>query len=147
MPLITKIDDDLKNALKSGDNLKVSVLRLIKTSLTNLEKQAGTSPTDDDALTAINREIKQRQDTITQLQASRPDMVEDDKKAIEILKVYVPTQMSEQDVAAVVAQAITDTGATSPQDMGKVMGAVMAKIKGKADGQLVSTLVREKLQS
>lgn len=153
MPLITTIDNDLKNALKSGDQLKVSVLRLVKTALTNLEKQtglpaqAGKPVTDKDAIAAINREIKQRQDTIAQLEASRPEMVKDDKKAIAILKAYLPEQMSAEQLTAIIDQIITATGAHTPQDMGKVIGAVMGQVKGKADGATVANIVRQKLSS
>lgn len=147
MSLIQKIEQDLTQAFKAGETDKVAVLRLIKTSVTNFEKQANNASqiTDGDVIGIVNKEIKQRQDTIDQLSQTRPEMVEKDKQAIEILKNYLPQQMNEDELKTIIDQAVSQTGATKPQDMGKVMGVVMPQIKGKADGSLVSKLVKEKL--
>lgn len=138
-------------ALKQRDELKISVLRLIKTGITNIEKQAGLPAQagkladDDDVISVINREIKQRQDTIAQLASSRPELIAKDTAAIKILKKYLPEQLSETELQKIIDQAISQTGASSLQDIGKVMALAMAKAKGRADGQTVSQLVRQKL--
>lgn len=147
MALLEQIDQDLKEALKIGDTERLSVLRLIKTAITNQEKQEGKTVSDDQVLAAINREIKQRQDTIDQLGSTRPEMIESDKKAIEILLKYLPDQLNEEQIKKIVDQAITQINAAGLKDMGKVMSLVMSQTKGRADGGVVSKLVREKLQS
>lgn len=145
MNLLDTIESDLTTALKSHDEITLSVLRLIKTSLTNYEKLGKDTPDDSVALNIIQKEIKQRQDTINQLEKTRPEMIKKDKKTIQILTKYLPEQLSDQELETIVSDAINKTGATTAQDMGKVIGVVMAQAKGKADGATVSQLVRTKL--
>lgn len=153
MNLYQKIDEDFKEALKMGETERLSVLRLIKTAIINQEKQDGLSAqagkpiNDDQILSLINREIKQRQDTIAQLQSTRPEMVAGDKKAIELLKKYLPQQLSIDELKKIIDQAVSQTGAKIPQDMGKVIGVVIAQTKGRADGSAVSQLVKAKLSA
>lgn len=149
MSLVKKIDQDLTEALKSKDEAKLAVLRLVKAAITNVEKQAGNppagAPTDDDVINVIQKEIKQRQDTLSQLGQSRPELVEKNQQAIEILKPYLPAQLSAQELETIISQAIQAAGATSLQEIGKVMGQVMPQVKGRADAKSVSQLVRQKL--
>jgi uncharacterized protein YqeY len=101
---------------------------------------------DEEIVETISSEIKKRKDSVEQFEkGGRPELAEQEKQEIEMLMVYMPEQMSEDEIKSVVADVIKATGAAGPKDMGKVIGAVMAKIKGKADGTLVSKVVKEEL--
>ena len=146
-----KIQDDLKAAMIAKDELKLSTIRMLKSALQYYEIQkggAGYEATDEDVMDVIGKEIKKRKESIELYkQGNRPESAEKEQKEVDILSTYLPEQMSEEEVRALVKEAVEQTGATTPQDMGKVMGALMPKVKGKADGTLVSTLVREALNS
>lgn len=149
------LKDQLKNQLKESmlakTQLRTSVLRFILSGITYYEIQkggAGYEATDEDVMAVIQKEVKQRRDSIEQFEkAGRQDLAEKEKAELTILETYLPEQMNEDEVQKLVKEAITQTGATTPQDMGKVMGALMIKIKGKADGGLVSRLVKESLKN
>lgn len=144
---------DLKNQLKQAmlakDELKTSVLRFILSGITYYEINkggAGYEATEEDVMAVITKEAKQRKDSITEFEkAGRQELADKEKAELSVIESYLPAQMSEEEVKKLVAEAVTSTGATSAQDMGKVMGALMPKVKGKADGQLVSRLVKEAL--
>ncbi len=145
-----QLKDELKQAMLSKDVMKTSVLRMLLSSLGYLEIEkggAGYEATDEDVMAAIQKEAKQHRDSIEQFtNANRPELVEKEEKELAILAVYLPEQMSEDEVKKLVAGAVAKTGASAPSDMGKVMGVLMPDVKGKADGGLVSRLVREALQ-
>jgi len=144
-----KLQEELKQTMLARDVLKTSVLRLILSAINYCEIQkggAGYEATDEDVLQVIQKEAKQRKDSIEQFQkANRPELVEKETKELEMLQVYLPQQMSEDQIREIVKQTIGEIGATSVAEMGKVMGALMPKFKGKADGGLVSKIVRESL--
>lgn len=144
------LKDQLKEAMLAKDELKTSVLRFILSGITYYEINkggAGYEATDEDVMAVINKEAKQRRDSITEFEkAGRQDLVDKEKSELSILESYLPQQMSEEEVKKLVDEAVSSTGASSPSDMGKVMGALMPNVKGKADGQLVSRLVKEALQ-
>lgn len=144
-----QLKDQLKEAMLAKDELKTSVIRFILSGITYYEIQkggAGYEATDEDVLTVINKEVKQRKDSIEQFTAGgRQDLVDKEKAELAILESYLPEQMSEEEVQKYVTEAVAQTNASTPQDMGKVMSALMPKVKGKADGSLVSRLVREAL--
>ena len=146
-----KLQEELKQAMLSRDVLKTSVLRLLKSAITYYEIQkggAGYEATDEDVLTVIAKEAKQRRDAIEEFKkANRPELADKENKELEMLQVYLPAQMNEEEIKNLVKEAIAQTGAKTMQDMGKVMGALMPKTKGKADGGLVSKIVRESLTS
>ncbi len=99
-------------------------------------------------LVVIQKQAKQRKDSITQYNdGGRPELAEKEEKELKLLEVYLPAQMSEEDIKVLVQEAITSTNATSAADIGKVMGALMPKVKGKADGNLVNKIVRESLSA
>jgi len=128
---------------------KLSTIRMLKSALQYFEIQkggAGYEATDEDVMDVIGREIKKRRESIEMYEkGGRQELADKEKLELEILQTYLPEQMTEEEVQVLVNEAITQTGAKTMQDMGKVMGALMPKTKGKADGQLVSSVVREKL--
>ncbi|OGD67808.1 aspartyl-tRNA amidotransferase [Candidatus Berkelbacteria bacterium RIFCSPHIGHO2_12_FULL_36_9] len=147
MNLKEKIDSDLVDAIKNKDELKSSVLRMVKASIKNKEIALGKELDDLGGMEIIAKEIKQRKDSIEQFKVgNRSDLAEKEEKEITIISGYLPKQLSEEEVRKIIVEAIFKTNASSTQDMGKVMGMVMPQLKGKADGTLVSKIVKEKLQ-
>ena len=133
------------------NELKTSVLRMVLSAINYYEIQkggAGYEATDEDVLTVIQKEAKQHNDSIEQFKnAGRQELVDKETRELGILKNYLPQQMSEDEIKKLVEEAIAQTEATSIQDVGKVMGVLMPKVKGKADGGLVSKVVREEFTS
>ena len=142
-----KILNDYKEAMKSGDKLKSSVLSFLRADMMNaaVAKKANAL-NDTEAIAVIKKQIKQRQDSIEQFtKGERLEMAEKEKKELEILKTYLPPELSVDAVKRIIEEAISVTGSSGMKDMGKVMKEVNAKIAGQADGKLVSDLVRQKL--
>ncbi|MBI2195905.1 MAG: GatB/YqeY domain-containing protein [Candidatus Levybacteria bacterium] len=131
------------------DELRTSVLRLLLSAINYYEINkggAGYSATDEDVLSVIGSQVKQRKDSIEQYtNAARTELADKEKAELKILEAYLPEQMSEGEVSKLVDEAVAQTGATSMNDMGKVMGALMPRVKGRADGTIVSNLVKSKL--
>lgn len=144
-----KLREELKQAMLSKDVLKTSVLRLLISAIGYYEIQkggAGYEATDEDVLSVIQKETKQRKDAIEEFRkANRPELADKEAKELEMLQAYLPEQMGEEEIKTLVKEAIAQTGAKTAQDMGKVMGALMPKLKGKADGSLVGKIVKELL--
>lgn len=146
MPLIEKIEEDFKNALKAGQKERVSVLRLLKAALKNKEIEFGRPLSEEDYLSVISSQIKQRKDSITQYEkAGRSDLVETERLELEILSSYLPRQLSPEEVDQLIRETIRETGAKGLKDMGMVMKALMPKVKGAADGKLINQRVKELL--
>ncbi|MBI5152238.1 GatB/YqeY domain-containing protein [Candidatus Peregrinibacteria bacterium] len=149
MTLKEKIQQDLITAMKAGDKNRVDALRMLKTAIMRFEVAgaAKKDATDEDIIAIVQKEIRQRQDSIEQFRTgNRPELAEKEASEIESLKIYLPPQLSEDEIRAAVQAAIAETGATTKQEMGKVMAALMPKVKGKADGKLVSKIVGEILK-
>lgn len=146
-----QLKDQLKEAMLAKDELRTSVIRFILSGITYYEINkggAGYEATDEDVLAVVNKEVKQRKDSIDQFtKAGRQDLVDKENAELKVLESYLPQQMPEEEVKKYVDEAVATTGATNPQDMGKVMALLMPKVKGKADGSLVSKLVRETLSN
>ena len=144
-----KIQEDLKQAMKARDELRLSVIRMLKSAIQYHEIQkggAGYEATDEDVIEVIGREVKKRNEAIELYKkGGREELAQKEEKELEILKTYLPEQMPEDEIRSLVKEALEQTGASSMSDMGKVMDALMPKVKGKADATLVSTLVREQL--
>lgn len=144
-----KFQEELKRAMLAKEELKTSVLRLLLSAINYYEIQkggAGYTATDEDVLQVIQKEVKQRRDSIEQFKlGNRPELVDKETKELEILRSYLPEQMSEDEVKTIVQQTISEVGASTIADMGKVMGALSAKLKGKADMGMVSGIVKESL--
>jgi len=141
MNLKEQLQADLIAAMKSGDTVRRDTLRMLDSAIKNVEiekKKRETGLSEEEILEVVSRAVKQRQDSIQQFtQGGRPDLAEKEKVEMDILMVYLPQQLGEEDLRAIIAEVIKTSGATSAADIGKVMGAVMAKVKGKADGNVV----------
>ncbi len=146
-----QLKDELKQAMLSRDTVKTSVLRMVLSAVGYFEIQkggAGYEASDDEVMAVVQKEVKQHKDSIEQFgKAGRQELMDKEKKELEILQEYLPAQISEEEVRVLVEEAVKQTGAANPADMGKVMSVLMGKVKGKADGSLVSKLVREALAS
>jgi len=144
-----KINDDLKGAMKEKKTIKIETLRMLKAEIKNLAiSKKGTSLEDKDVFQIISKQIKQHRDSIeTFSKGGREDLAKKEKQELEILQSYLPKQLSKEEVVSIVKQAIVETGAASRSDMGKVMKVVMEKVKGAAEGKLVSQIVVEQLGS
>jgi uncharacterized protein YqeY len=143
MALKQKIQEDLTAAMKAKNELKVSTLRMLKAAILNFEVSGERKEaTDEDILTVISREIKQRRDSAEQFKAgNRFEQAEKEEQEIKVLQEFLPPQMTEQEITNLAKEAIAATGAHAKSDIGKVMGVLMPKVKGKADGALVNKVV------
>lgn len=141
--------DELTKSMLARDTEQTAIIRLVLSALKYYEIQkggAGYEATDEDVIAVIQKEVKQRKDSIEQFSAARrQDLVDKEQQELERLEKYLPAQMPEEEIKQLVVEAIAQTGATSLQDIGKVMGALMPKTKGKADGSIVSKIVKEEL--
>ncbi len=147
---MSKIADEIDKALvvaqKEKDEVKVSTLRLLKASFKNREIEIGHQLTEEEAQAVIAKSAKQRRESIDAFEkANRADLADREKAELAILSQYLPEQMSEEDVSKIVAEVLAELGNVSQADIGRVIGAVMAKVAGRADGNLVSAIVRQKL--
>lgn len=147
MSLLDRLNEDMKQAMRAKDKDTLSVIRMVKASLQNEAISHGVSElSEDQELSVLSREMKQRNESLKEFKnAGRDDLVEKLEKEIEILKVYMPKQLSEEEVEELVKETISELQATSKKDFGKVMGAIMPKVKGKADGSVVQKLVQKHL--
>lgn len=150
MNLKEKIISDLKSAMKAGDAFRRDVLRFLDSAIKNAEiekKKRETGLTDEEVMEIVARSVKQRRDSISQYEAGgRADLAEKEKKELEIISAYMPEQIGEDEVRIIVKEAIATVGSSSKTDTGKIMGAAMGKLKGKADGNLVRKIVEEELK-
>lgn len=144
-----QIQEDLKQAMLAKDEFKLSTLRMLKSALQYFEINkggAGYTATDEDVMDVVEKEVKKRREAMEMYKTGgRNELADKEEKELQILQKYLPEKMSEDEIKNLVDEAVASTGASTIQDMGKVMGALMPKTKGKADGNLVSKLVREKL--
>lgn len=149
MTLAERIEKEYIAAYKSKEQLKLDVLRLLKTAAKNLLvelKRPGGVLTDEEMLGVLIKQGKQRQDSIEQYRAaSRPDLAEREAAELAILQEYLPKPLTQEELEAAVDEAVRSTGAVSPQDMGRVMSAIMASHKGRVDGKILSAAVRQRL--
>ncbi|TXC89995.1 GatB/YqeY domain-containing protein [Metabacillus litoralis] len=147
MSLLEQLNQDMKQAMKNKEKDKLAVIRMVKAALQNEAiKSSHAELSNEEELTVLSRELKQRKDSLLEFKnADRLDLVEKTQAEIDILVDYMPEQLSEEEVSEIVKQTILDVNATSKADMGKVMGALMPKVKGKADGSLVNKLVLQQL--
>ena len=133
---------DMKAAMKAHDMSAVNTLRGVIAKVKDLTVNAGKDMTDDVAVAVVAKAVKQREESIAQFTAAgRAELAENEKKELAVLAKYLPKQLSEAEVAEVVKAVVAETGAASKKDMGRVMKEVMARVKGQADGKLVSKLV------
>ena len=144
MMLAQRIQDDLKRALRAGDALRVSTLRLVRAAAHNLEIERGRELTDSELESVVAHEAKRRREAIEAFaRGGRDDLVRKESLELAILSEYLPAQLTEEDLKAIIAETAAAVGADSERDVGKVMAAVMPKVKGRADGAVVNRIVRE----
>jgi hypothetical protein len=144
--LKAQLADDLKSALRSGDKLRTSVIRLLTALIKNREVEKRGPLTDAELMQALSASCKQRQEAIEQFrQGHRQDLVDKETAELHILQAYLPTALGPEELQALVQEAIRESQAASPREMGKVMALLMPKVTGRADGKVVSELVREML--
>lgn len=142
-----QLTHDMKLAMKDKDKVRLSVIRMIKASVKKMEIDKKLTLSNDETLDVIVREMKQRRDSIAEFErAGREDLVEKEKEELTILQAYLPEQLSEEELRSLIQQEIERLGAISKADMGKVMGCVVPKIKGKADGKAAQKIVQELLK-
>ncbi|WP_035052901.1 GatB/YqeY domain-containing protein [Carnobacterium pleistocenium] len=148
MSLLETINDDIKIAMKARDKESLAVMRMLKAALQNDQISKGNELSEDEELTVLSREMKQRRESLVEFKdAGREDLVEQTEAAIHIVGNYLPQQLSENELKAIIQEAITKVDAKSMKDFGSVMGVVMPLTKGKADGNEVNRLVKELLNA
>lgn len=148
MGLLQILQDEMKQALKAKDNLKLSVIRMLISEIKKVQIDKKKELSDEEIIEVIQRYAKQRKEAIKQYKdAKREDLAQKEEQELEIVSKFLPKQLSEEEIVKIVEQVIKETGASSMRDMGKVMKMVMEKVKGRADGSLVSKIVKEKLSN
>ena len=146
MSLLERLNNDMKQAMKNKEKDKLSVIRMLKAALQNEELKLRHELTDEDELTVLSRELKQRKDSLEEFaKADRTDLVDKVRIEIKFVEDYMPEQLSAEEISEIVKQTISEVNATSKADMGRVMGALMPRVKGKADGSLVNKIVQQQL--
>ena len=137
---------DLKEAMKEKDTIKKDAITMLRASILQVEKDTQKTLNDDEICAIVAKEVKKRKESLAEYeQANREDIVESLKREIEVLSKYLPEQLTKEEIEKLVEQAIVESEATSMKDMGKVMSNLRPKTAGKADGKLVSDIVKEKL--
>ena len=148
MSLQEQISAALKDAMRARDEVKMSTLRLVLTAIKKREKEARSLLEDQEVISVITTQIKQRRESIEQYrQAGREDLAQTEESELQILQGYMPEQVSEEEISNTLDEIIAEVGAVSMKDMGKVMKAAMAKLAGKAEGGAINAMVKEKLSN
>ncbi len=144
--LLQQIDDDLKTAMKSGNTETLSVLRLLKSALKNKQIELGRDLDDSDVLPVIQKELKQRRESASEFsKGDRAELAARELAEAEVLSSYLPSQLTDDELSAIVDAVITRIGASSLGDMGKVISATVSKVEGRADGSRIAALVKSRL--
>jgi uncharacterized protein YqeY len=144
--IVEQLTEDMKTSMKAGDSTRTGVLRLLRGSMKNEEIKQGHSLSDDEALKVLQREAKQRRDSMAAYdQAGRSDLKTVEEQELAVITTYLPQAMSEAELAGIVDAVIGELGATDVKQMGAVIGAVMKRVGAQAEGGEVSRLVKEKL--
>jgi hypothetical protein len=144
--LSSRLQEDLTAAIRDRDELRRDTLRMVIAAAYNASKSARRDLTDDEVVQVLTREVKTRTESVDAYNAAgRTDAAEREKAEIEIIRPYLPEQLDTQELERLVAQAVEETGAASPRDMGRVMAALMPNVRGRADGKQVSALVAQQL--
>lgn len=146
MSLARKIEQDFVTAYKAKDQLTVAVLRMLKTAIKNRQIERKRELSDDEILDVVARQLKQRQEADEQFRAAgRGDLADKEASEAEMLRAYLPAQLSREELTALVDQVVSETGAAGMKDMGRVMKAITDAYKGRVDGKIVSELVKARL--
>jgi uncharacterized protein len=146
MTLKERITDDMKNAMRAGEKERLGTIRLVLAAIKQREVDERITLDDSQVLSVLEKMIKQRKEAITQFESGgRADLVAKEQAELGVLQSYLPAQLSDAELDALIAEAVAASGATSIKDMGKVMGIVKAKAQGKADMGTVSARIKQKL--
>ncbi|NBC18218.1 MAG: GatB/YqeY domain-containing protein [Bacteroidetes bacterium] len=149
MTLTDQLQADLKDAMRAKDRVRLRTIRSLRTALTEKEielRSSSEAMSDEDALRVVQKQAKQRRDAIEQYaEAGREDLVRKEEEELEIIETYLPEQLGDDAIRKVLHEIIAATGAASPRDMGKVMGAAMKRLRGRADGRRINELAQELL--
>jgi len=137
---------DLKTAMKAKDKIRKSTITMIRAAILQIEKDNKVTLQDPEILDIIAKQMKQRRDALAEFKkADREDLIKQTEAEMKVIEAYLPKQLTKTEVEAIVEETINETGVTSIKEMGKIMGALMPKVKGLADGKVISQIVREKL--
>ena len=146
MSLKDKLMDDLKSAMKDKDTVRKNAVQMVRASVLQVEKDNKVTLDDEGVIEVVAKEVKKRKDVLPEYEKSgRQDLIDELTREIEVLMVYLPQQMSEEEIEALVIDAIAQTEAKSMKDIGKVMAVIMPKTKGKADGKVINNFVKKHL--
>ena len=147
MSLKEKLQEDLKSSMKNKDTVKKSVITLIRAAVKQYEVDNRVELGDEEIIDIISKQLKQRSDALEEFaKANREDLVNETEAEIKVIKEYLPQQLSEEELNEIVKETISEVGANSMKDMGKIMSAIKPKTKGRADGKLINKLVKANLQ-
>jgi hypothetical protein len=150
MSIKEQLTADMKQAMKDKEagKLRLSVIRMVRASIKNVEIDQKKELSEEEVIDILARDVKMHRDSFEEFKkADRQDLLEQTQQEIDVLMQYLPQQLSEDEVRIFVAEAVAQSGAKSAKEMGKVMSLLMPKVKGRADGKLVNTIVREMLNS
>ena len=147
MSVFLKLQEDVKEAMRARDQEKLLALRTLTADIKKIAIDAGRrDPSDEDCIAAVTKAIKQREDSAAQMEAGgRPELAERERAQVDWIRAYQPTQLTPEELADLVKKVIAETGAASKKEMGKVLGALMPMVKGRADGKSVQALVQSLL--
>jgi len=146
MEIQNRLSEDLKTAMKAKEKIKVQTIRMVRAQLKDFQIAKRDELTEEDEISVLTNAAKKRKEALELYEKSdRQDLIEQEKQELEIISAYLPAQLSKEEVEKVVLKVMEEVEASSPQDLGKVMGATMKDLKGKADGRMVQEIVREKL--
>lgn len=146
MSLSERLQEDLKKAMKDKDKVRLSVIRMVRSAVKNREIEIGATLSDDEVNVVIQKELKQRRDSLQAFEsAGRTDLIDEVKAEINVLTGYLPAQLTEDELRTIVQRIISEVGAQGKSDVGKVMGKLMPEIRGKADGKLAQQVVQSLL--
>ena len=146
MEIQDRLSEDLKTAMKAKEKVKVETIRMVRAQLQDFQIAKRDELTEEDEISVVINAAKKRKEALELYEKSdRQDLIDRERQELEIISAYLPAQLSKEEVEKVVLKVMEEVGASSPQDMGKVMGAAMKELKGKTDGKMVQEIVREKL--
>ena len=146
MEIQNRLSEDLKTAMKAKEKIKVETIRMVRAQLKDFQIAKGDELNEEDEISVLTNAAKKRKEALELYEKSdRQDLIEQEKQELEIISAYLPAQLSKEEVEKVVLKVMEEVEASSPRDLGKVMGATMKDLKGKADGRMVQEIVREKL--
>jgi uncharacterized protein YqeY len=144
MSLKEQLLEELKNAMKEKDSVKKNTVQMARAAILQVEKDNRITLDDDGIIDVIAKEVKKRRDVLPDYEKSgRQDLIDSLKAEVDVLLQYLPQQLSEEELEAIVRKAVQDTGAASAKDMGRIMQAVMPQVKGRADGKMINAMVKK----